>query len=892
MPQPTATGSGDETAPGSPGAQTVLFSREEALGGMPGRRAQTLLFLIERRVSRLAAQWQTLAMLSAGPEAALTLPYVGDELLAGEPASHDDPASLDVFVLAREGSRRLTARHIERYAPDWAPLIPPQNPRLSAALAHLLAQKYRFTRDGTPTMRAALRLDTPEVQQAYQRLYHAPLDSIYVPPTTVADRVRWLTVTPGRWLQALPPFWLAFLLLLLLPLPQAALGLPIAAAEVGPLGGIIVLLVVGALNLLTVGYVAEAAARSSTSRTGAPSVGALAADLLGPVGATFLLVPMAVALAVGMLAGFVGLGSTLDHFTGVPSIIWMAILAVIAFAVLARPAWRPSTGALLALSGLGLVLLLVVAILGLTQMRSGNLTAGAAGSFGASSLGLIAGVAIMCFTGHLLVGPLAGVLPRDEGDGRAVIRGGIAGTACLLLVLIIWLVATGGAVPQSALLGQRSTAIVPLAKPVGLGVSVLGSLLVVLLLGRTVVQAALTLFDVAERRLPGTTRGIATLPARQGRLVAALPAVGPNARLGITYLGMEGNAPHIRLDLQAGGELHQTETTLPQRSDAATLLARLPDHGSNLAHGAGSRLSLETLATDEGSLRLRVEAPSRVRIGVDGAAVIGGDDQGAGREAARNRSLLAAGPLVAVFVLAVVLDLVTTPSFSGILAFAGIVAGAALAGVAPALLVLAARRKGDLPASGVLGALDRPAVAGVVGAIFLIVPLVWGIFVWDSPAERIVAIIAGLAAVAGVALLLRRGAMAPRLVVALRDDQRTNGRGTFSVLAGGEPVSAARVLLAYPDQERQSDAASGDLPAATTLRAATFSLPQTHARELKVWAQRIGADGDAAAMPARIEIRQGQQAWRLDGRLADGHVLPIAAAAIEVEILPGAAGPS
>jgi hypothetical protein len=39
-----------------PGAPDELFSRDEVLGGLPARRAHTLLFLIESRTAHLVAK--------------------------------------------------------------------------------------------------------------------------------------------------------------------------------------------------------------------------------------------------------------------------------------------------------------------------------------------------------------------------------------------------------------------------------------------------------------------------------------------------------------------------------------------------------------------------------------------------------------------------------------------------------------------------------------------------------------------------------------------------------------------------------------------------------------------------------------------------------------------
>ena len=85
-----------------------LFTRDEALGGLPARRAAALLFLIEGRVAHLADQSRR----------------AGD-FLASEAASHErDLAFLEAFSVGREPPVTPTIQDLERYARRWAVLVP------------------------------------------------------------------------------------------------------------------------------------------------------------------------------------------------------------------------------------------------------------------------------------------------------------------------------------------------------------------------------------------------------------------------------------------------------------------------------------------------------------------------------------------------------------------------------------------------------------------------------------------------------------------------------------------------------------------------------------------------------------------------------------------------
>src|SRR5262250_3384780 len=139
-----------------------LFTRDEALGGLPARRAATLLFLIESK----SAHFEARERLDA------------EEFATEKAAQELDLAFIEAFALSREPPLRPTIQDLERHAAKWAYLIP-DNPLLRAAIAHLLGEKYSFTSEAVPGVRSALGLEQPAVQRAYQGLYHQSIDTIF-----------------------------------------------------------------------------------------------------------------------------------------------------------------------------------------------------------------------------------------------------------------------------------------------------------------------------------------------------------------------------------------------------------------------------------------------------------------------------------------------------------------------------------------------------------------------------------------------------------------------------------------------------------------------------------------------------------------------------------------
>src|SRR5919201_1800901 len=155
-------------------ASDDLLRREEVLSGLPARRAQTLLFLIESRTAALVAQSRE----------------VVERFLTEAARQERTLAFLEAFALGREPPIRPTIQDIERFAAEWAALAP-EAPRLRAAIAHLIGQKYRVARQNTPGLRAALGLDDEPVARAFQQQFGKPLDSIYVQRLLAIDRLRW-----------------------------------------------------------------------------------------------------------------------------------------------------------------------------------------------------------------------------------------------------------------------------------------------------------------------------------------------------------------------------------------------------------------------------------------------------------------------------------------------------------------------------------------------------------------------------------------------------------------------------------------------------------------------------------------------------------------------------
>ena len=196
------------------------------------------------------------------------------------------------------------------------------------------------------------------------------------------------------------------------------------------------------------------------------------------------------------------------------------------------------------------------------------------------------------------------------------------------------------------------------------------------------------------------------------------------------------------------------------------------------------------------------------------------------------------------------------------LSFLGVIIVALLAGIFPVLLLVAARRRGELLGWGyrvpgqrwVLGAVYAVALGGV---------LVHGLFLWDDPLQRAAAFAVTALALVMTASMARSGAFAPRATVQLRHDA-VSDTGTFALVLAGRPADA-EVLLEYGDGERGAPAADGEIARFSALRSVRFvpdwaSAGAAAPGELKVWAHRITAEDESEPLAVTLAYGDGDGA--------------------------------
>src|SRR5215218_1265559 len=576
-----------------------LFDREELLAGLPAKRANALLFLIESRTAHLVARSRR----------------VMERFLTEEAAQERELAFLEAFALARDPPLRPTIQDLERHSPEWAGLVA-RNPRVQAAVAHRLGQKYDFTYDAVPGVRAALGLDEPEVKEAYERLYREPLETIFAARAGIADRVRWLWSALAAQLENLPPFWTAYSLTLTETVGATILALPIALAAVGPLPGVAILVVLGVVNILTVTYMAEAISRSGTIRYGSAFFGRLVADYLGRGGSVVVTMGLFVLCVLLLLVFYTGFAGTLEDATSVPAAAWVALLFVVGLYYLRRQSLNSTVATALVVGALNVGLVVALSLLAFAHAKSDNLLYEHlpyvhGRPFQSSIVALVFGVVLAAYFGHMSVALCGRLVLRRDESARSLIRGCAAAQATAIILYCLFVLAVNGAVAPQALTHETGTALAPLGRTVGPAAQVLGSAFAILALGMLSITFSLALFGLVLERFPSASPVVVALPRRAARLLfeprRRRRGHDDALRLGLVYLGLDGGEPRFRLDAERAGRLQRFEATATGRwevlgpNGAPALLERFPDLRDDAC-----RLELEISDADERSVRVGV----------------------------------------------------------------------------------------------------------------------------------------------------------------------------------------------------------------------------------------------------------------------------------------------
>lgn len=498
------------------------FSRDQLLGGMPARRASTLLFAIESRTALLVAKER---------RAMATFETERSEV-------EKEGAFMAALAEGRDLPLKPTIQDLDRHAADWADLLPP-DAEGRAAILKKIADKYGLPGQATGIRRVLGAADAA-VTAAFQRQANVTVESFAAAPLRAGERWRWFRSRAAARLENLPPFWLAFALTLTETVGGGILALPIALAGFGLWAAVALLVAFGLVNVLTVAALVEGITRNGNMRYGSSYFGRLVGDYLGRPGNAVLTPALFLLNATGFVVALVGFGSTLEGATGLPIGAWAALL----FAVNLLFLWRGSLNATVAsalLIGVANILLIVA----ISALALASAAAGPAGQppvgvaptvEGVSALGLVFGVVLMAYFGHTSAGSAAKVVLTRDPSGRSFLWGSVAAMLGAMTLYMLAVVAIGSALGNGELVGYEGTAITPLAAKVGPIVSILGSVYVVLAIGLGSIYLSLSLFNQMVELIPQMSRRAGASTSVRARLPAFVVRAGP---LAVIFVGVE-----------------------------------------------------------------------------------------------------------------------------------------------------------------------------------------------------------------------------------------------------------------------------------------------------------------------------------------------------------------
>ncbi|HUS94087.1 MAG TPA: aromatic amino acid transport family protein [Patescibacteria group bacterium] len=487
-----------------------LISRDEVLaglGGRPTRQANTTLALIENRTAHLVTQ----AYVPAG--FGLTETAIGSR----------SQAYLESIAMVREQQARPSIQDIERFASQWA-VLAPETPKVRAILANLLSSRYTLSLPNAPGIRMALGLDTEEVKSAYNQIYDEPLATLTIPKITLLDRVRWQWTKIAKRLDALSPTWMAFMFTLVIG--GVTLAIPIAAAGIGAIPSIVLIIFFCLVSIVTIAAMAESVTRSGGIRYGNAFIGRVVGDYLGQA-SSVLLTSVLTAFSFGLLLIFyLGISSTLEVSTTIPAEVWLFVLFGIGLYFLTRGSLNVTVAFTFVIGIVNTILLLVIGFLALSRLDVDYLTYTNlpflnGEPFNPALYSSIIGVTMGLFSAHMMVAIFGKMILERDPTGKALVRGHPLGIAAAGLINIFWVVAVNGAVPPQELFAETGTALVPLSERLGQPVGLLGAIFVILGMGLGLIHFSIALFNLARERL--STRRAKSL----GRLGTFLVSLSP-----------------------------------------------------------------------------------------------------------------------------------------------------------------------------------------------------------------------------------------------------------------------------------------------------------------------------------------------------------------------------
>jgi hypothetical protein len=247
--------------------------------------------------------------------------------------------------------------------------------------------------------------------------------------------------------------------------------------------------------------------------------------------------------------------------------------------------------------------------------------------------------------------------------------------------------------------------------------------------------------------------------------------------------------------------------------------------------------------------------------------------------------LIGMAPLLLIFCVVEWMLFTGRESFSQLFGVPGTVLLPLIGGIFPMLMLVAARRKGEYIPKLVFGFLESPLVLTIVYLIFLGSVFIYGIFIWEEPIQRLMAIAVGVITLVFTYIVIRQGAFHSRAVLELRvDDSDNREHATLNVIDKGKLV-ATEIRLVYKNREEILRGKEIDLPNFRQLQKIIMNFPPVSSKEVKIWLHCITLEGNSKALYAFIKMKSGKTDEAIQPDTNTGQVIkPLPLGITELEI--------
>jgi hypothetical protein len=216
--------------------------------------------------------------------------------------------------------------------------------------------------------------------------------------------------------------------------------------------------------------------------------------------------------------------------------------------------------------------------------------------------------------------------------------------------------------------------------------------------------------------------------------------------------------------------------------------------------------------------------------------------------------VVSVAPIFLLYVIVEWMLFTNRESFSQILGVVGVLLLPILGGIFPMLMLAASRRKGEYAPQLSFGFLGNPLVLGLIYLVYLGSVFVYGLFIWDDPLQRFVAVGVGIIVLIVTFLMIRQGAFASRAVIELRVDVSDNHEhATLTMIDEGKPLSCTCQLV-YANAEKSISGSQVELPSYKDVKNICVEFPSLSSREVKIWTHRVTQEGNSEPISASVKI--------------------------------------